>query len=567
MNREPVRYSQKPFAYRLMMGLVILSVLLSCRTLSGAPAEPLVQEGSSAATPAQAGDLRVSGEIPNLPENVSLAGMAQTEQELRDTLRQPLREVLGADADELFAQADNAYKAIYERLKPQMGAQSYRPRGLAQFEVFGLMFGVMLGFQNSAAESNKSTVQVNDKLELSENANIQTKINFTRNGSKLIGDVEMTLAAGKGDSKLVETAKGKYEVELCPDANGRSKVTFDLSFDTSGSAGGQSAGVQFTFKGSGNGQVNDDAALTGMDLDVTSGLSVQKASAANGGQIQGEFAETRTQVTFSNMQDMNNVSASNFSNVVTRHSSQATQQTADTAANLGLKMSFMFAYFSVAQAERLWQNGYCLEIIVEGAPDGATLRPAERISFTAKVRHKFEGAEITAPMIGSLSGEKSLYPLEKSQTPVDYTYEAPPEKDKEAKVNLESRSKRGVAKESLFFKTALPGYTVSGKIDEFSFSGVICDPYAPFTINGAGGGASAVFNFTPDANSLSGNYTYRGGGGGITLYGSGPYRILPDANGGGVLELGGSGCVNMNSCAEGTDPLQLSPLQDEATCK
>ena len=46
---------------------------------------------------------------------------------------------------------------------------------------------------------------------------------------------------------------------------------------------------------------------------------------------------------------------------------------------------------------------------------------------------------------------------------------------------------------------------------------MICDPSQPFTVNGAGGGGSAVFTFTPDGNTLSGKYSYEGAAGPILL--------------------------------------------------
>jgi hypothetical protein len=63
--------------------------------------------------------------------------------------------------------------------------------------------------------------------------------------------------------------------------------------------------MQFSFQGSGNGTVNDEAALTGLDLEVTSGLSSQSANAASDGQIIGEFAEVQSTVSYTNVQDIN----------------------------------------------------------------------------------------------------------------------------------------------------------------------------------------------------------------------------------------------------------------------
>lgn len=551
--------SRLPLFMRKFALVVTLAALLACNL-------PLVAQ-QVGLDPGDTGWVAVGEKLDYQNLSPTLGSLAQVEQEMRQVVREPLREVLGADADELFAQADAAYKAMYLQVLEALGAQTSRPRGLAQFEAFGLTFGILAGFQETAAKSSRDTIPVNDKLELTENARIEFNLNFTKNGSKLNGEVEIKISAEKDGSTFNEVSKGKYEVDLCPDAQGNVKVTFDMRMDTNGAGGGKAAGMQFNFQGGGNGMVNDDAALTGLDLDITSGLATQSASPETGGQIQGQFAEVQTKVSATNMQDIKNIQESNHIAKVTRTSSAATQATVNAAYNLGLKMGFMFAYLTLYQAEQLWQKGYCLEILIEGAQDNNTLPPSEKDAFTARVRHKFEAAEIDAPITGTLSGEKSLNPLEKSKAPVNYTYEAPEEKDQTATIKLETRSRRGVATKEITFKTMLPGYVVSGRIDDFTFSGTICDPYKPFTINGAGGGASAVFTFTPNAGSLSGTYSYSGGGGGFSLYGNGPYRILPGENGYGTLELGGTGCVDVGACREGTDPLNLSPIQDDNACK
>jgi hypothetical protein len=567
---HPPQLTHRPkptLMFRLTAISMIVSILLSCGFLQpvnpeSANPQRLSESESSLQTD---GQLKI-GDV-QIPANPKMRDIERAEQELRNALREPLREALGPEADTLFSEADAAYRQLYLRMWQELEPQSSRAPGLAQLEAFGSVFGLMLGFQGTAAKSEKSDVSFKDNINFSETLNIQIKVNFTKSGSKLMADVEMTLTAGKEGSQLVETAKGKYDVELCPDAQGHAKVNFDLNMDARGSGEGKSAGMQFSIQGSGKGIVNDEAVLAGMDMDITSGLSHQTSTAETGGQIKGEFAEVRTSYTIGNPNDPSKAGISNFSSKTTRASSAATQATVDAAAKLGILLGNMFSAFSLSSAEKDWQNGYCLEILVDGAQDSNQLRPGDSRAFTARVHHKFEGADIKAPIIGALSGERSLKPLEKTDSPVDYTYEAPPEKDKEATVKLETKSKRGGAKYDLSFKIVEQSYTVSGKSGDLSFTGVICDPYRPFTINGAGGGGSAVFDFTPAGDALNGQYTYKGKVGPISLFGGGPYIIKLNGDGSGTLEIGGEGCISTGDCASGVDTLQLSPLQDASACK
>jgi len=131
------------------------------------------------------------------------------------------------------------------------------------------------------------------------------------------------------------------------------------------------------------------------------------------------------------------------------------------------------------EAEKIWQNGYCVEILIEGAQDANTVPVASNTAFTAKVRHKFEGNELNAPITAALEGEKSIAPTAKTKAPVKYNYTAPAEEKKLATIHLETRSKRGAAKHEVQFYTESPGWQLEQDVPveggTMTFKGLSCD--------------------------------------------------------------------------------------------
>jgi hypothetical protein len=555
MNAEKslhqVAITQKtPFLFRMLSGVAIISMMLSCS---------LFQPGGSSSD----GTIKVGdAEIKADPTSGDLQ---QSEEEIIDYLRKPLREELGGNSDAIFNKLDNATNELLREIQQELDIQSHRPPGHAQF---GGIYGVgitLWTIQEELFKKGEGSYDRQKKESFGNDSTMESDIHFTLDNAKLTGDAKITITSTENSDEGTMTYNIKYDLDACPDGDGRVKANFDINMGMGGGKiGNANTAAQGTAKGSMTGYVNDNAELTKYDFDVTSSLALQ---ASKGKVTKGEFSESKISFTAHNMeQGKSNLQISDFSSMETRKSSAAKWATREEAGRIGLEYAHIFMILALHIAEKQWQNGYCVEIQVEGAEESNQLRPGDSDAFTAKVHHKFESADITAPITPTLSGEKSIDPSKKKDSPVDYTYQSPPEKDKEATITLETRSKRGADKTTISYKTVKDSYTVSGSIDEFSFTGVICDPNQPFTIEGAGGGGSATFSFTP-GNSLSGTYTYKGRAGPIALSGNGPYEIKPGANGYGTLMLGGQGCVNATNCTSGTDPLDLSPLQDSSSCK
>lgn len=136
-----------------------------------------------------------------------------------------------------------------------------------------------------------------------------------------------------------------------------------------------------------------------------------------------------------------------------------------------------------------------------------------------------------------------------------FTYTAPDAPDKTGTVSLEARSRRGVAKANIDFDTKRGAYVASGGT-QVKASGTVTDLTAPFALHGKGRGFTVVYSYTP-ASSTGGTYTYAGSGGGVSMRGSGTYRITGSDP---ILTLTqtGKGCVNVGGCSTTTNVITLT---------
>jgi hypothetical protein len=359
-------------------------------------------------------------------------------------------------------------------------------------------------------------------------------------------------------------------MNVCPDSKGEVKVKYNFSMGGGANGGGSSADWQITMQGSGTGHVNDDAVLTGMDLDLTSAMSKQVSVSA---QSSGENAEVQSQLLMTDL-DSKNPKTSSSSAKITAKSSGVTVEMAQSLLDVGTRVSLGFVYLALLQARDTWQDGYCLEIQLDNASEQNQVHPKEIKEFTARVHHKIEGGDIAAPIKPDFSGEKSLKPLEKSMAPVHYTYEAPADPKKTATVKLESRSNRGIARKVITFTTQPIGYILKAKQGSFVFDNIICDPYHPFTLK-----VTVVtikysfpvsFNFVPNGESLQGTFSYNGLAKGWSVDGKGTYEIIPGDGGAAALKLDTNGCIRGipgTGCASSTVTFPLTPLTDASACK
>jgi hypothetical protein len=196
---------------------------------------------------------------------------------------------------------------------------------------------------------------------------------------------------------------------------------------------------------------------------------------------------------------------------------------------LGLNAVVFILAFTVAELQ--WTNGYCVEVRVPEIVTGTKkVQPNSDTPFTATVRHKFEGTELTVPVIATLAdGQVSVDPSgSKVPAPASFTYKAPDKSGQTATVTLETRSRRGIGILTVTFETGNLGYNVDAPWGETHIFGKICSGLGNyFTLKwDTPVGLSGTIDFMP-SNENGGTWSLTGSlaGGGVTNSGEGSYTI------------------------------------------
>lgn len=474
------------------VAVVVASLLLSCSFLT--------QARSSS------GDSRLLSDAIGPDGQATAEAVGRAEQDIWAALRAPLREQLGGDSDSVFQQLDEVRQALLAQARQDLNitGQGSRPPGLAQFEALAFVTVALAQIPRGFADGDDGGSTKTEHVSAGP-ANGDMKITVTKSASRITAEVEMTMTMPT-ESGLVatEAAKGKMEIDLCPDADGRAPVSLSLTMNSEISGSDKALNMQFSLDGSTDALVNDNADLTGYAIDITSGFGAQGKS---GSEQKGTFVETETRFTIQDLEVEGRTKVSGYESQVRRSSSGASESIAEAARKLGQGMAVLFVTMVSRQAEEVWQNGYCVEIIVDGIQDTNVVSPGSSTPFKARVNHKFEGVELNAPIEGTLSGKDSLAPQSKAEAPVHYSYMAPQESASSATAALETRSRRGVAKRTLEFRTGTPNYHPIAP-QPLQWSGIVCSLEQPFSLS-ASGTITGSWDFVP-RNASSGSVTFRG---------------------------------------------------------
>lgn len=336
-------------------------------------------------------------------------------------------------------------------------------------------------------------------------------------GSKVEGTIESTTTTTTpGGTTVTERITAALSGDVCPDPQGI--VPLRMTIRTSSSAGtrGYDYGIDITATG----QVGDDGVLAGYGMDLLADFRLAPGNKIQGDGMFVEFA-TNEAVTFSGG---GTGGTSTFGYRQTRTSSKVDlKYNTETTREL-ITWARLYVIFALKQHEAVWLKGHCVEVLV---PARQRVAPDSERSFTAKVRHRFEGTDLSVPVIASLeTGAVSVAPANtKVQAPATFVYVAPGERDLEAKVKVVTRSRRGGAEAIATFVTGVSGYRAIGGQGDSTYSGVICSLESPFEIIVTSGPGGATFSFTPSSAS-AGTMTESGSfPGGIVWTGSGTYTV------------------------------------------
>ena len=451
-----------------------------------------------------------------------------------------LTEALGGTvaADQSIAATAEWMATLVGELSANLDAAKVQPRGFRSAAaappsiaqgLFGGLLVTMLGAEGAVTSTNDVT-SVDEPL---------------AEGVRIVataGKVELTTKHTFTDSKGVTTTLESRNVSApCPKADG----TFEASatIDTSSTVNGGATGERGTFDVAVKGTVDDDANLVSFDTSYR-------------GQF-AEFVERR-----GGFLDVSGTrpATGDATFTVNRGGGTITDGIVETAVKLGVLISVMVEDKLVDAAKKGWESGRCVELTptVSAGPKG--LAPSASVTITAAPRSKIDAGKVGGSVTATLTGGGSSVAPSATKVPADatFTYVAPDKKNETGTVALEARSRRGVGKATIDFDTKQSGYTASGG-GGVEFSGTVSDLSAPFTLSAVGDGFTVEFSFTP-TDARSGSLAYSGGGGGVTMSGTGTYSISGDDPGPLAMAYDSEGCVAGGGCRANSGTITLTPI-------
>ncbi len=112
------------------------------------------------------------------------------------------------------------------------------------------------------------------------------------------------------------------------------------------------------------------------------------------------------------------------------------------------------------------------------------------------------------------------------------------------------------------------GYKITGTVDHLVVNDQICgDLLSPFQFKGDMDGVVTTFDFIPAGALYNGQFSVTAAGAGFNVAGNGPYQVVLNPDGTGLLKMDRSGCVNISVCKSALDVFQLTPLDPSVSCQ
>ncbi len=414
-------------------------------------------------------------------------GVDQAEADVVNRMRAEsgARLALGDQADAIFLQMDQAKaQALQSLLDKVSRGSAYAPTSARMLALTGLWN--MLGLSAFPAMDYQRESWGAATLVLMASPMLLTNVGRDSNGNAISPPIEASQTTGDAtytsrmDIKLIgstmevklvytaavtnpvaytESATVTLSMNVCPDANGEVPLRFSFLFGNAQSGGGEQWGSENQVTG----HVNDEGKLDSYDYQATASGSNQPVQVAGNN---APAAHNYVEIQFHGNQPYANPGLPNdFAVSVSRQSSEITQASIDEIGINLVRMSMSMINGIMSMGEDVWTKGYCLKITVPELEAGIKkVEPGSETRFTANVHHKFENAELPLPVIATLSdGQVSVNPSAvKVPAPADFTYKAEAQDGQSATVNLETRSKRGIAKLDLKFTTGIPAWTGEG---------------------------------------------------------------------------------------------------------
>jgi hypothetical protein len=225
----------------------------------------------------------------------------------------------------------------------------------------------------------------------------------------------------------------------------------------------------------------------------------------------------------------------------------------------------------------VWEGGKCVRIDTQVTPaQRSHAKPSTNFRIFAAPRSTVDGSPVGGTVRGTLQGASALDPAAtRLRADATFSYVAPGERDQQATVSLEARSKRGVGKATLDFDTKQGrGYVMEGGAKELHFKGQVCDIEGTFFLLSDTENTRVTLRFEPESTG-GGRYSYSGTMTGFDdkgrkytfpVHGKGEYALKRDGDAVVGIDAHGPGTVETPYgplTAEGSEKYTLKPLGDE----
>lgn len=379
-------------------------------------------------------------------------------------------------------------------------------------------------------------------------------------GEMVVSDGSITYTSTKDVTASGLTGKMglRLKVNVCPDAAG--EIQLELTGKSSVTSSKSGRGANTEFSATAKRTVNDDAAMSGLDIHV----NLQSAEFGGGSGV------------FVDMDQDLSVARGLMGTKVNRRSSKARDADVATTESL-LQTIYVTAIAATELTRSVWENGKCVRIDTESAPgERSKLKPSTSFSLMARPRSKLDGSAVGGAVIARLTGGSRLDPAgSKVKADAKFAYTGPAEKNETASVAFESRSKRGIGLTSLEFDTkAAGGYLMQGGAGEIHFKGEVCDLAEQFFLRADNPLHDVTIRFDPQfkkysySGSMSG-YDDKGRKYTFHVEGKGTFELQRKDDVATGVTASGSGTVQTPYGilkGEGSEKYTLTPLPEGATC-
>jgi len=336
----------------------------------------------------------------------------------------------------------------------------------------------------------------------------------TSSGSRVVGDftVELTgttrnTATGVA-AQMTGSATAHVEIDGCPDESGSSIGKMSLSSKESVSShGGGTSSWTRDLSGDFVIAVGDDANISGLTTDV------QSRETTIDSEDDGHDLGIRMHARFGSGPSLAGLTMDMGS-----FDADVTHQENATVADLTLlARSANYGVVAAAillghKAETFWRSGKCIEVVV--TPKSGDVDANSVTEVVAKVRQRFEGNELTKPVVATLTGVKGVDPAGvKQPAPATFKYTAGPKPGDKGELQLESVSNRGIGTTTVTFTVKSGKWTTNADTPIGQIRGAKCE--------GVGGTwivkgtqvmsvvtLTTVWTMTINETTLAGSYTY-----------------------------------------------------------